>query len=317
MSPEQARGEPCDGRSDLYSLGVVLFHLVCGQPPFVDEQPLQILMAHVTREPPDIVTSSLAPISDSFARIVQRAMAKLPEERYSSASDMFDALQGCLAESQPASLRTGRRPSGAQHFAPVPPLRRPSGSPPTNDAAPTSVLASDAETVTPAEMVQRKSRGPASGRLAVALVALALLGLGSLGLYLGAAVLAPDVAVVAPDSEPVSTDTAAAVTELDASEAEPGHVATDVTTSVSAVDALDKPGDSRSTVDWTDAADVLAPAAKASPVKPRPVAPATTQPASSKPRPVKRAARPARSPPARKGKHRRPVIDDALEMEVE
>ena len=89
MSPEQAGGRATDGRADLYSLGVILYELICGRPPFEDERPLQLLLAHTSKapEPPSAVCPELA-IPRQVETLVMRLLEKAPERRVQSASDL-------------------------------------------------------------------------------------------------------------------------------------------------------------------------------------------------------------------------------------
>jgi serine/threonine-protein kinase len=109
MSPEQAQNRPLDHRSDLYSLGCVLYQCVAGRPPFEGDNPLAVLLSHVTEPAPDLRKTARAPVSDGFAALVQRAMAKDPAERFASALDMRQALEACrgaLRREMPADRPT-------------------------------------------------------------------------------------------------------------------------------------------------------------------------------------------------------------------
>ena len=87
LSPEQARGAPVDQRSDIYSVGIVLYELLTGQLPFTGETPLEIAMKHLSEIPKP--PSSLRPeISPDLDMVVLRALAKDPDERFDSAEDM-------------------------------------------------------------------------------------------------------------------------------------------------------------------------------------------------------------------------------------
>jgi len=91
MSPEQALGRPVDTRSDLFSLGVVLYEAVTGKRPFEGESVTETMMNIIMQEPPDLgaVTPS-APAS--LVEVVNRALQKKPERRFGSAGEMVDAL---------------------------------------------------------------------------------------------------------------------------------------------------------------------------------------------------------------------------------
>jgi len=87
FSPEQAQGYGVDQRSDVYSLGVVLYEMVTGKPPFAGDNPLTIAYKHVREEP--VAPRQLNPaIPAAFEAIVLQAMAKDPADRYASAEDL-------------------------------------------------------------------------------------------------------------------------------------------------------------------------------------------------------------------------------------
>jgi beta-lactam-binding protein with PASTA domain/predicted Ser/Thr protein kinase len=87
LSPEQARGEPVDARSDVYASGCVLFELVCGHPPFVGDNPVSVAYQHV-REDPRPPSSSNRDVTPEIDAVVLKALAKNPLNRYQSAGEM-------------------------------------------------------------------------------------------------------------------------------------------------------------------------------------------------------------------------------------
>jgi len=96
LSPEQARGETVDARSDIYSTGCLLYELLTGRPPFVGESPVSVAYQHVREEAK--APSQLNPdVSVSVDRIVARSLAKRVEDRYQSAADMRDDIQRVLS----------------------------------------------------------------------------------------------------------------------------------------------------------------------------------------------------------------------------
>lgn len=96
MSPEQCRGLDVGPRSDLYSLGVVLFRCVTGRLPFVDENPLAILFHHADTPAPDPRTLASQPVSAALAEGLLKVLSKRADERFADAREMQQALQTVL-----------------------------------------------------------------------------------------------------------------------------------------------------------------------------------------------------------------------------
>ncbi|MEW1772969.1 protein kinase [Streptomyces sp. NPDC086777] len=134
LSPEQALGRGVDARSDLYSVGIMLFQLVTGRLPFDADSPLAIAYAHVQEEPvaPSSVNRALPPAVDA---LVARALKKNPNERFPTAESMRDECLRVAASLQPAapSIVPGIAPaqSGAGVGSAVfPPVGEPPQAPP-------------------------------------------------------------------------------------------------------------------------------------------------------------------------------------------
>ncbi len=106
MAPEQGLQGRGDNRSDLYSLGIVFYEMLTGQPPFDADTPLAILLKHVNDPLP--LPHSLDPtIPESFERVILKSLAKQPEDRYQSAGEMLEALLAAAREANievPASI---------------------------------------------------------------------------------------------------------------------------------------------------------------------------------------------------------------------
>ncbi|HEX4977864.1 MAG TPA: Stk1 family PASTA domain-containing Ser/Thr kinase [Nocardioides sp.] len=173
LSPEQARGETVDSRSDVYSTGCLLYELLTGRPPFVGESPVSVAYQHVREQadPPSTLDPDLPPEVD---RIVMKALAKRTDERYQSAAEMRADIERFLAG-------------------------KPVVAPPVA-AAPTAFIPADAPTESTSifhtrddhEEDERKKRWPI---LLVALIVLALL--------IGAAVFGPMLFSSAPEENSV------------------------------------------------------------------------------------------------------------------
>jgi eukaryotic-like serine/threonine-protein kinase len=116
LSPEQARGERVDARSDLYSTGCLLYELLTGRPPFTGDSPVAIAYQHVRENP--VPPSRVDPEVPQWAdNIVLRAMAKSPSDRYQSAgemrADIQRALQGMPVAAPTRTAYMGNRRMGA------------------------------------------------------------------------------------------------------------------------------------------------------------------------------------------------------------
>src|SRR6266700_2952012 len=118
LSPEQARGERVDARSDLYSTGCLLYELLTGRPPFLGDSPVAIAYQHVRENP--VPPSRVDPEVPQWAdAIVLRAMAKDPRARYQSAAEMRQDIQRALQGVPVAAPRTGVYGTATQRVGPA------------------------------------------------------------------------------------------------------------------------------------------------------------------------------------------------------
>ncbi|MFJ7767759.1 Stk1 family PASTA domain-containing Ser/Thr kinase [Streptomyces sp. NPDC097107] len=130
LSPEQAKGEQVDARSDLYSTGCLLYELLTVRPPFVGDSPVAVAYQHVREEPqaPSVFDPEITPEMDA---IVLKALVKDPDYRYQSADEMRADIEACL-DGQPVGATAALGAMAAGGYGAYP------------DDQPTTALRSDA-----------------------------------------------------------------------------------------------------------------------------------------------------------------------------
>ena len=155
MAPEQALGQPVDGRTDIYSLGVVIYKMLSGHVPFTRSTSMAIAYAHV-HEPPPLLRELRPDLPKPVEAVVLKALAKRPEERYQQAGHLADHFTVAITGKMPTGLKAVPTPPpgpaavpGARGAAPPSPrpVSQPAGAPTgavpaSTPAAPTQLIGS-------------------------------------------------------------------------------------------------------------------------------------------------------------------------------
>jgi serine/threonine-protein kinase len=205
MSPEQARGQPIDARTDVYSFGAMIHRVLTGAVPFMGNSTIDIVLAHVTQPPPPMSQVNPA-VPASLDGHVLRMLAKSAHDRPKS---LGAALDGLEAEAKASGLDTSKPPSSLALpvFASEPTLHQRT----PNIASPVAFAATDVSAVTPAPVPAfvappSRSRTPL---IVAGIGALLVLGVG-LSFALKTSTTTPTTSAAALSAVPVSSASAAA-----------------------------------------------------------------------------------------------------------
>ena len=129
ISPEQAQANPVDERSDIYSLGIILYEMVTGSVPFVAETPLAVLFKHISDPlpPPSQIKPDVPP---AIEQVILKALAKNPQDRFATANDFVAAWKRALAEAEKETVRPVPQTAPASTAAVAPSAQQKVISPP-------------------------------------------------------------------------------------------------------------------------------------------------------------------------------------------
>jgi serine/threonine protein kinase len=105
MSPEQCRGLPVDHRSDIYSLGCVMYECLCGEPPFIADNPVQTILKHLHEEPQTLTQRGVLNLPEGLEKIVDTCLNKDPDKRYQTVADLKRDLERLQHGEKPQTAR--------------------------------------------------------------------------------------------------------------------------------------------------------------------------------------------------------------------
>ncbi|MHB9149309.1 MAG: protein kinase domain-containing protein [Thermoleophilia bacterium] len=208
MSPEQVQGRPVDQRTDIYSLGILLYEMLAGTPPFDGSSITEVGRQHI-RSRPQPLTEIVPDLPDGVDRVVLRCLEKLPENRFQSADELLGALVGVnlyIPAKVSGSVFSGLRHAKGRDSAPgpwVPPPGTEAPAPPdlSHMGAPAGEEISNGEARRRAEIMRerRERRWAPSGRSVAAVAGVLVILAAGWWLLFGRSTEAPNLVGITLD----------------------------------------------------------------------------------------------------------------------
>jgi serine/threonine-protein kinase len=118
MSPEQVQGKPVNGRTDLYSLGVILYEMTAGSCPFKGDSLAAIFQA-ILQETPPVPDLGDTPMSRNLTALIMRSLSKNPDQRFQTGLEMAQALKGCFQRRPSDKVMEAGRPEKRRRMMPI------------------------------------------------------------------------------------------------------------------------------------------------------------------------------------------------------